>query len=86
MMKVKQLIKLLEKCDPNAQVIVQKDAEGNGFSSLADATFDGVYIAESAWNGTVYSTEWSADDAGMDEDEWKKILRRKRCVVLYPLN
>lgn len=85
-MKVKELIEILKDCDPNAQVVMQKDAEGNGYSPLAGADHEAVYIAESTWSGMVYSTEWTADDACMDENEWKKILKRKRCIVLFPVN
>ncbi len=42
-MKVKQLIKILSEFDQNADVILQKDPEGNGFSHLegADHRADG---------------------------------------------
>lgn len=85
-MKVKKLIELLKTFDPNAEVIVQKDSDGNGYSPLEGADHDAVYIAESGWDGAVYSTDWTADDACMEENEWKKILKRKRCVILFPVN
>lgn len=85
-MKVKELIMILSEFDQNAEVILQKDAEGNGYSPLAGADHDAVYVPESTWSGSVYSTSWTADDACMEESEWKKILRKKRCVVLNPVN
>lgn len=85
-MKVKQLIELLSTFDPDSAVIVQKDAEGNGYSPLEGADNEAVYVAESTWAGTAYSTNETADDACMDEGEWKKLMKKKRCVVLFPVN
>jgi hypothetical protein len=84
--KVKQLIKLLSSFDPNADVILQKDSEGNGYSPLSGADHDAVYVADETWSGSVYSTSWTAGDACMDEDEWARLMKRKRCVVLFPVN
>lgn len=85
-MKVKALIKELQKFDQNAEVILQKDAEGNGYSPLRGTDHGAVYVPDNTWSGTVYSTLWTADDACMDEDEWQRLMRRKRCVVLHPVN
>ncbi len=85
-MKVKALMKLLEGCDPKADVILQKDAEGNGYSPLRGADAAAIYVADNTWGGTVYSAEWTAGDACMEDDEWAKLLKRKRCVVLFPVN
>lgn len=87
-MNVKELIEILSEFDPDAEVILQKDSEGNGYSPLSGADHDAVYVADanSTWSGTVYDTRWSAYDADMDEDEWEKLLKQKRCVVLVPVN
>jgi hypothetical protein len=85
-MKVKALIAALLECKQDADVILQKDSEGNGYSPLSDVYTNSVYIPDTTWSGEVYSTEWTADAAGMDEAEWKKILKKKRCVVLFPVN
>lgn len=85
-MKVKELIEQLMEMDEEAELIIQKDSEGNGYSPLAGADHDAVYIPETTWYGTVYSTEWCAVDAGMDVDEWEKILSKPKCVVLFPVN
>lgn len=84
--KVKELIEALSSLDPNTQVILQKDAEGNDYSPLEAVDQHAVYVADTSWSGHVYSTTWSADDACMDVDEWKRLLKRKRCVVLAPVN
>ena len=85
-MKVKELIAELQQMDPEAELIVQKDAEGNGYSPLAGADHEAVYIAETTWYGEVYDTTWTAEDADMDEDLWEAMLKKPRCVVLFPVN
>jgi len=85
-MKVKELIEQLYTMNPDAEVIMQADAEGNGYSPLAGADHNAVYIAENTWSGELYDTTWTADDACMEEDEWQDILAKPRCVVLYPIN
>ena len=49
-MKIKELIAKLEKYNPEAIVIVQKDSEGNGYSPLYEVD-DGHYQADSTWSG-----------------------------------
>ena len=85
-MKVKELIAALVAADPDAEVILQKDAEGNGYSPLHVCDDNAVYVPDSTWSGDVYSLEWSADDAGMSETEWAEIASKPRCVVLAPVN
>jgi len=86
-MRVEELIKILATLNPNADVIVQKDAEGNAYSPLAGVEDEAIYVPNSSWSGDVYPTDWSADDAAMDEKEWNDIkTKQHRCIVLYPLN
>jgi hypothetical protein len=85
-MKVKELKELLNEFDNELEIILQKDSEGNGYSPLSGADNNSVYIADSTWSGDVYSANWSADDACMDDDEWEELLKRPRCVVLWPVN
>lgn len=73
--------------DQDAEVILQKDAEGNGYSPLEGADHEAIYISESTWSGSVMSTEWTAVDADMDSKEWTELLlKTPRCVVLFPVN
>ena len=83
---VKDLIEALKDLPPDAEVILQKDGEGNGYSPLAGVDGDAVYVPETTWMGDVYSASWSAHDAGMDTDEWADFLKQPRCVVLAPTN
>lgn len=85
-MKVVELIKLLSSMPADAEVIVQKDAEGNGYSPLEGADENCVYIAETTWYGEVYDITVTAEEMDMDETEWSKIVNRPRCVVLFPTN
>lgn len=86
-MKVKLLIEELKTMNPESEVIIQKDSEGNGFSPLKGTDHEAVYVADSTWSGEVYDINWTAEDADMNEDEWEDILSQQpRCVVLYPVN
>jgi len=90
-MNVKELIKELLKMDPEMEVIMQKDGEGNGYSPCAGADGDAIYIAESTYSGEVYDASWSAEEAGFDwnedsEKEWKELQKGPRACVLFPTN
>ena len=85
-MKVKELLAALADADPEAEVILQKDSEGNGYSPLEGADLKAVYVPDSTYSGTVYSMSWSASDACMTKAEWEEIKDKPRCVVLYPVN
>lgn len=85
-MKVGELIEMLKDLDPEMECIVQKDSEGNGFSPLAGADPNGIYIPETTWYGDVYDSNWCSEDAGMDDDEWEEILKKPRALILYPVN
>lgn len=86
MMKSHELAKLL-LANPDVELICQKDSEGNGYSPLSGVDFDVVYVPDSTWSGEVYSTEWSAEDADMDETEWEAIKKEHAgYAVLYPIN
>lgn len=85
-MKVRELIEVLKNADQDAEVILQKDAEGNGYSPVAGVDCDAVYIPDSTWSGNVYSLWWSAEDAMMGDEEWEGIKSKPTSVILYPIN
>lgn len=85
-MNIKELKEAISELPDDMQVILQKDAEGNGYSPLEGADSDAVYIPECTWSGDVYSTVWTAEDACMDEDEWQQIKAKPRALILYPVN
>ena len=87
-MIVKEFIELLKGMPENSIVIIQKDSEGNGYSPLASVDADAIYVAETTWWGEIYSTKWTAKEAGMySEEEWEKFKENTpKCVVLEPVN
>ena len=85
-MKVRELIAALQGVDPDAEVILQKDAEGNGYSPLYGADTDSVYVAETTWMGQAYHADSTAEDNGLEDDEWEALKAGPRCVVLHPVN
>ena len=84
-MKVSTLMLLLSTFDPDADVILQKDAEGNGYTDCHGAKPAIVHRKYGRLIEEVYDPEWTAEDAGLDEDEWHEILEtHKRSVVIFP--
>lgn len=84
-MKVRALIAILEKMDPERVVILQKDAEGNGYSPLEGADDNCLYAADSTWSGEVGHerlTEKDRKQGYTDED----IGHGEKAVVLFPVN
>ena len=85
-MKVRDLIEALKTCDADAEVILQKDAEGNDYSPLFEVDPDAIYVPDTEWSGNVYSSEWDEDEMCMDAAERRELLGKPRCVVLCPIN
>jgi hypothetical protein len=85
-MKVRELIALLSTAEPDSEVILQRDSEGNGYSPLYSVDCGSVYVPETTYSGEVYSPDWSADEADATEKEWRAIKAMPRCVVLAPTN
>jgi hypothetical protein len=76
-MKVHELILLLSELDPDAVVVLQKDAEGNGYSLLA-----GVDTA--VWDPVDRTVYDDTDEA--TEDGGEEILDDlESCVVVWPV-
>ena len=85
-MTVQELIAELKKLPPESQVIMQKDAEGNGYSPLAAVDGNAIYQADTTWHGHVMSTDWTADEACYDGSDWEKFKAdNPRCCVLAPM-
>ena len=85
-MKVHELLEVLLLADKDAEIIMQEDAEGNGYSPLSGADLNAVYVPETTWYGTVYPLDNSADDNCMDEEEWATVKAQPLCVVLFPVS
>lgn len=87
-MTVKELIDELQKLPSDSLVILQKDAEGNGYSPLHAVDGNAIYQEHTTWHGEVFSADWTADQACWElEDEWERYkARQPRCCVLAPVN
>ena len=83
-MNIKELKEEIKNLPDEMEVILQKDSEGNGYSPLFGTDSDAVYIPETNWYGDVYSMDWCADDACMDDKEWEQIKLLPRALILYP--
>lgn len=85
-MKSHELAKMLLE-NPDVELIMQKDAEGNGYSPLEGIEFDVVYVADTLYSGEVYSKEYAAKDNCMSEEHWGQLKRTNSgYAVLYPVN
>jgi len=84
-MKVKKLIEELKKFDPETDVVLQKDPEGNGYSLAAGA--EAVVVTQDGYGFNVYDLQWTAEQCGLEEDEWEKLKQKKdaQAIVLYPI-
>ena len=85
-MKVKELIELLKQEDPEKEVIMSKDGEGNNFSPFADFGNVDTYLADSTWSGEVGFSELT-EELKKDGYEEEDILPDGvPALVLYPVN
>ena len=85
-MKSHELAKMLLD-NPDVELILQRDAEGNGYSPLSSVEFDVVYVPYSTWSGECYTASWPAKDCGFDEEEWERLKQTNSAyAVLYPVN
>lgn len=65
----------LEGVPDDTPVILQKDAEGNGYSPLSSVETEGqVYEPGSTWAGEVYDTEPEDEDSYVPEDGTPVVL------------
>lgn len=84
-MKVHELIALLQKQDPNREVILARDAEGNGYSPLDEDLSTGAYRPETKWSGEVGLEALTEElEAGGYTDE--DIVEGIPALILHPLN
>jgi hypothetical protein len=84
-MNTKQLIEYLQQFPDDTEIVLQKDAEGNGYSPLAGADH-GYYVPDSTWSGDFYDKNWDASDCGMDDEYWENIYNGPSTIVLFPVN
>jgi hypothetical protein len=88
MLKVRDLIEILETADPNSIVILACDAEGNGYSPVVEEYSTGVYIPDTTWSGEFYSApDESACFDSEDQEQYDDFEQLGiKAIVLYPVN
>jgi hypothetical protein len=87
-MKVKELIELLKLHDPEDEVIMSKDSEGNYFSPLSDIELV-IYVPDSTWSGSTYVreiTESMKKQGFTEEDDLYHDDDGVNAIVFYPTN
>ena len=89
-MTVKQLIEELQKIDPELEVLLSKDEEGNGFSPLDENYGIGYYAPYNNWSGKFYDEDAVTQEILPDEkitlEEFIEETGSKKCIALFPLN
>lgn len=88
-MKLKELRKLIDNIPKEmdeCEVICQKDSEGNGYSPLAGVDENGIYQPDTTWSGDVFDSRWTANEVGMEEEEWEKLKNKNKAIILSPTN
>ena len=77
-MKVKRLIEILNECDPDAEVIISEDPEGNSYGRLYENSIMQDAYALYTDELQVYHETDLCEVAGYDR------LNLFKAVVLYP--
>ena len=87
-MKVNELIDKLCDLDPDLEVILSKDEEGNGFSPASDDFFIGLYFSDYGYNdgkiGYKKLTPKMIEMGYTEEDLLSEENGAVPCVVIYP--
>lgn len=85
---VKELKKLLENVDENRIVILQNDAEGNGYSPLAGIDDESNYRAYSTYSGEVGYEKLTAAlrKQGYSDGDVVSGDGAEPALILFPIN
>lgn len=81
MMKISELIEALSDCDPNATVVLAKDSEGNGFSTMGPGSLSYPMMYKDGEVGYPKLTPILEEMGYSDEDVMSD---GEGCVVLWP--
>lgn len=82
-MNVKELRGALDDLPDDMEVVVEKD---DGYSPLDSVNSSIFCVAEEPWWGRLYSLNWTADEACMEEEEWEEVKKKPRSLLLCPVN
>lgn len=86
-MKVKELILLLQQENPEDEVLLSQDMEGNNFRTINNGCIGNAIFEkdEETENCEIWDTNWTADEAEEYEENWNEMLKEMpRCIVIYP--
>ncbi len=88
-MNVKELIQLLEECDPSAEVVLAKDEEGNGYC-LLESVEEGFYnekTEEFFTEEEFFDESDTVEDLSEDEydNDYSETPHGIEAVVLRPI-
>lgn len=83
-MKVRELIEQLQKIDPEREVIMAGDAEGNSYTPLS-SLWEGAYRAEMPWFGQVGLESLTDEDREAGYGEEDVIEDGVPAVILCPV-
>ncbi|URP22267.1 hypothetical protein SEA_BIG4_234 [Microbacterium phage Big4] len=81
--KVKKLIKMLKKLDPNLVVGVAADEEGNAFHTFGGYSF-AVYDKDASWGEEFASYVYKEDEETGDEEEIEVTEETANAIILWP--
>lgn len=88
MMTVKDLRALLAGVEDERPVILAKDSEGNGFSPVAEASLDLVYVPYTRWVGETHIAALTAElrAQGFTDEDLYHGDTGQLALVLWPCN
>lgn len=82
-MKVKELIETLSKLNPELDVLIAKDAEGNGFSILHEVGINHSYIIDGyCYEVSIHHLTDELMQSGYCKED--VIEDSTECIVLWP--
>jgi hypothetical protein len=84
-MTVKELIEELKKEDPKRLVVIQRDAEGNGYSPLT-GWWLAAYKAENDWSGETGLEKLTAEDRKQGYTKEDVLKGGVPALILCPIN
>ena len=85
-MKVKTLIKQLSTLDPDLDILMVADPEGNSFNLLRQVGSDNIGYTKSGYEYYICQRELTKKDseAGYTEEDLGVDSKAKKCIVLWP--
>ena len=85
-MKVKDIIKQLQEQDPDLEIFISSDPEGNNIQEIPEICLGEVSIyVKDGRDIETWSLNCSASDACEDEEKWEEMKKTyPKGIILYP--